>query len=110
MDSPYKRSIRYPIFQVFVEGTSTLNKPNVELHSSLQSRDARTAAVAEVMQDLRDKDIFITLKGWRNEVIVFDILNESNNHMSTLYIWIFVKTEKTHPLILKLVVREIRSI
>ena len=40
---------------------------HVSLTQELKTFTERTQKIAEVMEDLRLKDVFSTLKGWRNE-------------------------------------------
>ena len=40
---------------------------HVTLTVELKNFTERTQKIAEVMEDLRRKDVFSTLKGWRNE-------------------------------------------
>lgn len=40
---------------------------HVALTLELKNFTERTQKIAEVMEDLRLKDVFSTLKGWRNE-------------------------------------------
>ena len=41
---------------------------HITLSDTLKTFEQRSAKVEEVMQDLRAKDIFISLRGWRDEV------------------------------------------
>ena len=43
----------------------------MRLASSLSSIEQRDEAVARVLEEIRKKDIFVTLKGWRHEVHCF---------------------------------------
>ena len=47
------------------DGTST---EIVRLARGLTSVEQRDKAVARVMEEIRKKNIFVTLKGWRHEV------------------------------------------
>ena len=40
------------------------------LNEKLSTVEEKSAAIERVLEDLRKKDKFVSLKGWRNEVIV----------------------------------------
>lgn len=46
-----------------------LNKGIIELNPAFRDYNERTSKVEQVLLELRDKDEFITLRGWRSEVI-----------------------------------------
>ena len=41
----------------------------VRLNPNLNSYDERSEKIAVVLQELRKKNVFFTLKGWRDEVV-----------------------------------------
>ena len=41
----------------------------VEVCESLDTYEERSKKVAEVLDDLRKRDLFVSLKGWRDEVM-----------------------------------------
>lgn len=43
----------------------------IELNPAFRDYNERTSKVEQVLLELRDKDEFITLRGWRNEVKIF---------------------------------------
>lgn len=67
------------------QGTKTdfssifLNKGIIELNPAFRDYNERTNKVEQVLLELRDKDEFITLRGWRNEVriSIFSLLQLS---------------------------------
>ena len=40
----------------------------VRLDPSLKTYEERSSKLAGVLEELRQKDVFLTLRGWRNEV------------------------------------------
>ena len=44
---------------------------HVALNPEIKSFTERTNKVAEVMSDLRQKDVFSTLRGWRDEASTY---------------------------------------
>lgn len=57
-----------------------LNKGIIELNPAFRDYNERTNKVEQVLLELRDKDEFITLRGWRNEVrvlLLFQLLRLS---------------------------------
>lgn len=50
-------------FQVF-----HITSDFVELNPAFRDFEERTNKVEKVMKQLRDENVFLTLKGWRNEV------------------------------------------
>lgn len=40
----------------------------IELNPIFRDYNERSVNVDRVMQDLREKDVFVTLRGWRDEV------------------------------------------
>ncbi|OWF55738.1 nudix hydrolase 20, chloroplastic-like [Mizuhopecten yessoensis] len=61
--------LHYP--DVFVvsalEESKTSNRNSLTLNAEYKTAAERSDAVAKVLEDLRQKDIFISLKGWRDE-------------------------------------------
>lgn len=55
--------VLYCKFQVF-----HVTSDFVELNPAFRDFEERTHRVEQVMKQLRDDDVFLTLKGWRNEV------------------------------------------
>lgn len=53
---------RYP--NVFI-----VNPNSVILNPAFRNYDERSANIESVLKDLKDKKLFITLKGWRDEVL-----------------------------------------
>lgn len=53
---------RYP--NVFI-----VNPNSVTLNPAFRNYDERSANVESVLKDMKDKKLFITLKGWRDEVL-----------------------------------------
>lgn len=50
----------------------------IELNPAFRDYNERTSKVEQVLLELRDKDEFITLRGWRNEVkFFFEIMSIS---------------------------------
>lgn len=41
----------------------------IELNPAFRDYNERTEKVEQVLKELRDKDVFVTLRGWRDEVI-----------------------------------------
>ena len=56
---------------VVVEGPTDGEILHVTLSPEIKTFTERTSKVAEVMMDLRQKDVFSTLKGWRDEASKF---------------------------------------
>ncbi len=52
---------------------------NVMLHPSLASYEERSAKMHLVLTQWRDESLFITLKGWRNEVYIYSFKFLKNN-------------------------------
>ena len=63
---------RYPsVFQLVGKegGSGTEGEVEmVKLDPALDTFERRTAGVTEVLGDMREKDLFVTLRGWRDEV------------------------------------------
>nr|CAI5843780.1 unnamed protein product [Callosobruchus analis] len=55
-----KQLLNYP--EVFL-----VNSGSVELNPAFRDYQERSSKVAQVLQELRDNDVFVTLKGWRDE-------------------------------------------
>lgn len=53
---------RYP--NVFI-----VNSDRVTLNPAFRDYDERSANIESVLRDMKDKQLFITLKGWRDEVL-----------------------------------------
>ena len=54
----------------------------LSLSSSMGSRDEQDQSVAAVLQDLRRKNVFVTLRGWRDEVKTLETVNNVNYGIS----------------------------
>ncbi len=54
----------------FVKDETTENIKYITLAENLQTVDERTTAVGNVLQQLREKPVFSTLNGWRDEVTI----------------------------------------
>lgn len=52
---------RYP--NVFI-----VNPNSVTLNPAFRDYDERSANIESVLKDMKDKKLFVTLKGWRDEV------------------------------------------
>lgn len=70
---------KYPDVFIFKQITGT---EVVELNPVFRNYDERSANVERVMQDLRAKDVFVTLRGWRDEVCY--IPNNTNDLLTIL--------------------------
>nr|CAH7720301.1 unnamed protein product [Callosobruchus chinensis] len=55
-----KQLLKYP--EVFL-----VNSGSVELNPAFRDYQERSSKVAQVLRELRDNDVFVTLKGWRDE-------------------------------------------
>jgi Domain of unknown function (DUF4743) len=65
----YKHLLDYP--DVFCRRKSNIDekvREVVELNPAFRDYEERTARVDEVLKEFREKDLFKTLRGWRNEV------------------------------------------
>lgn len=60
---PARDMVLYCTFQVF-----HVTSDFVELNPAFRDFDERTSKVDQVMKQLRAENVFLTLKGWRNEV------------------------------------------
>lgn len=58
----------------------------VELSQSLTTFTDRSNKVAEVLQKLREKDAFMALDGWRDEVTYFLTVNRNNSRYQLITI------------------------
>lgn len=73
---------RYP--NVFI-----VNPNNVTLNPAFRDYDERSANIDFVLKDMKDKMLFITLKGWRDEVLTQVFYYYFNNlFLSVLIIYL----------------------
>ena len=68
----------YPDVFIIDKNPYTEDIDGVILNPDLTTFQSRTERVAQVLEDMREKDTFLTLEGWRNEVC-----NMSCNHLCT---------------------------
>ncbi|XP_033728823.1 nudix hydrolase 24, chloroplastic-like [Pecten maximus] len=63
----WKHLINYPDVFVISGSDELTSRKSLSIKDTFKTANERTAAVAKVLEDLRQKDVFLSLRGWRNE-------------------------------------------
>jgi hypothetical protein len=68
------------------------------LSDHLNTYETRSEAIAKVLNDMRARDCLRTLRGWRDEVNINDIILTENNHFFVMQLYLVKSAYHNPPL------------